>query len=151
MRILLAVLQTAWLMLVIAKRSTPFPTRRNKTWPTTRFDVTDLDLVITKIEKRTSSGGAWVRGRSTTRFGSKPWSSPSTQRAKTTNSDKPRSRSSGFKRSKPRRPFSTSTAGWIYPQRPPRFRWWSTSSDAGWRPGLGILSRNPDAIGIAAR
>jgi integrase len=28
-----------------------------------KIDVTDLDLVITKIEKRTSSGGAWVRGK----------------------------------------------------------------------------------------
>lgn len=28
----------------------------------TKIDVTDLDLKITKIERRTSSGGAWVRG-----------------------------------------------------------------------------------------
>ena len=28
-----------------------------------KIDVSDLDLVITKIEKRTSSGGAWVRGK----------------------------------------------------------------------------------------
>jgi len=28
----------------------------------TKIDVTDLDLKITKIEKRTSCGGAWVRG-----------------------------------------------------------------------------------------
>ncbi len=28
-----------------------------------KIDVTDLDLVITRIEKRTSSGGAWVRGK----------------------------------------------------------------------------------------
>jgi hypothetical protein len=27
-----------------------------------KIDVTDLDLKITKIEKRTSCGGAWVRG-----------------------------------------------------------------------------------------
>jgi len=27
-----------------------------------KIDVTDLDLKVTKIEKRTSCGGAWVRG-----------------------------------------------------------------------------------------
>jgi hypothetical protein len=27
-----------------------------------KIDVTDLDLKITKIERRTSCGGAWVRG-----------------------------------------------------------------------------------------
>jgi hypothetical protein len=28
-----------------------------------KIDVADLDLVITKIDKRTSCGGAWVQGR----------------------------------------------------------------------------------------